>query len=178
MGSGRCLWDDLRRVNLKGWGVIAVNGTALYYKGKIDHACSLHPEEPTIWTSLRKAYFCESCTILTHAHAALGKQFSPSYEEADYSWQIEDANSGTSGLFGVMLALALGYDRIILAGIPMDDQGHFYDPPWLTDGCFKSDFVRSEWRRISQIYFDGRVKSLSGWTKDLLGEPDDTWLHS
>lgn len=97
--------------------------------------------------------------------------------QTDFIWGIEKGGGGTSGLFGAILALALGYDKVVLAGIPLDDQGHFYDPPDKTSGGFKSSFIRNEWKKVKEIYFNDRIRSLSGWTREFLGEPDDAWLR-
>jgi hypothetical protein len=70
--------------------------------------------------------------------------------------------SGSSALLGVQAALLLGYDRIILCGCPLSDRRYNrqYSPGW-------------------KVAFDdvvGRVKSMSGWTAELLGEPDQNFI--
>ena len=166
LGTGRTIWEDLSRANQKGCEVVAVNNMILHYKGKVTHGCSLHPEEPELWKALRPAYHAEPCEVITHSQLANGHK-----AKTDFTWYIDRGGGGTSGLFATMLALALGYEQVTLCGIPMDAEGHFYDPPTQRDGCFKSDFVRNEWRECNQLYFRGRVKSMSGFTRDLLGCP-------
>lgn len=168
LGTGRTVWDDSKRFNQRGYGVVTINNMTLHYREKIDHSCSMHPEEPELWRKLRITYDRDP-VFLTHSH-------SNGHSKTNFNWHIERGGSGTSGLFAVMLALALGYEKVVLCGIPLDDQGHFYDPPGFRDGVFKSDFIRREWREVSQLYFKDRVRSLSGWTRDLLGEPDEQWL--
>jgi hypothetical protein len=173
LGSGRSIWDDLSRFNHKGYGVVAVNNMTLHYRDQVDHSVSMHPDEPELWRKLRKIYNCLPCELITHSPVPTNQK-----SETDYTWYFEKGQGGTSGLFAVMLALALGYDRVVLCGMPLDDLGHFYDPPNHRDGCFRSDFIHSEWNEVNKLYFNNRVKSLSGWTRNLLGEPDESWRHS
>jgi len=61
--------------------------------------------------------------------------------------------SGSSTLFGVMAGLALGYMRVLVAGAPLDDVAyHHYRRGWINEASSLA----------------GRVRSLSGWTKDFL----------
>jgi hypothetical protein len=84
--------------------------------------------------------------------------------------------SGSSGLFAVRIALdVLKARRVVLAGMPMDDSPHVYDAGRRSGPSFVP--YRPEWRRAARDEFGGRVRSLSGWTADLLGRPDPEWLE-
>ena len=80
----------------------------------------------------------------------------------------EYAGGGTSGLLAVHVALGLGYDNIILAGIPMDNDSRFYDPPGPKSYGAESN---RDWWIKSLPLMNGKVRSCSGWTRSLLGEP-------
>lgn len=169
MGCGRCVWDDLAQVDLGRHSVIAINNMILHHKGRVHHGVSMHPEEPNLWRALRPYYQGEPSHVTTHGYRKHGKI---GLSECDVVWgTIEGAGGGTSGILAVMVGLALGYDEIVLAGVPLDGDGHFYDPPALKLNTFNSDFVKMEWVNTSNNYFQGRVKSLSGWTRELLGAP-------
>jgi hypothetical protein len=170
MGCGRCIWDDLARVqDLDRIGTIAINNMILHHKGRVHHGVSMHPEEPNLWRALRPYYQCEGSHVTTHSYMKHGKI---GLTECDVVWGvIEGSGGGTSGILAVMVGLALGYDEIILAGVPLDNTGHFYDAPGKQDKTFGSDFIKIEWRNAADKYFRGRVKSLSGWTRELLGAP-------
>jgi hypothetical protein len=77
-----------------------------------------------------------------------------------------------SGLFAAQVGICLGYEQIILCGVPQDNSGRFFDPPWvkgLTHGtdmpakkCFREAVQRTpDLKRC--------VRSMSGWTKELFG---------
>jgi hypothetical protein len=74
-------------------------------------------------------------------------------------------------LLGTKAALfKLGYNKVVLIGCPMDTGSienkaksySVFRKGWL---YFKSDLV-------------GKVKSMSGWTKELLGEPTKGWVET
>jgi len=79
--------------------------------------------------------------------------------------------AGTSSLYAVRVALSLGYPRIVLAGIPMDNSGRFFDPPWATY-IWPHEVDRGPWELANKHEFEGRVTSVSGWTAQLLGESE------
>ena len=77
------------------------------------------------------------------------------------------APTGSSSLLGTAAAIRLGYTKIILCGCPLEGtrEGNFQPYNHFQEG----------WkRRRNEIY--GYVKSMSGWTKEFLGEPTKEWL--
>jgi hypothetical protein len=80
--------------------------------------------------------------------------------------------AGSSGLFAVKVAIEEGFERIVLAGVPMTAEGaHYYDAKvWTAAHVFHSGWNH----RLPQI--KDIVRSMSGWTRELLGEPTRDWL--
>lgn len=80
---------------------------------------------------------------------------------------------GSSGLFAVKVALdELGFDRVVLCGVPITPTAHFDDPePWR-----HAKHYPDGWRQALP-HIEGRVRSMSGFTKDLLGAPTAAWLN-
>lgn len=89
----------------------------------------------------------------------------------DYRWPGMTA-SGSSGLYAVKLLMDRGFDRIILAGVPMQASGaHFFDPKdWDEVDAFWQTWL-DQANRINGI-----VKSMSGRTREIFGAPDANWL--
>lgn len=77
-----------------------------------------------------------------------------------YSWDHESP-TGSSALMGAIMGLKMGYGRIVLCGIPLS-------------GAYER-FQRG-WRHQEKLLRD-RVKSMSGWTREFLGEPTHEWLN-
>lgn len=178
LGSARCIWDDCAKIDFTKVEVIAINNMIMHHKGRVHHGISLHPEEPPLWRQLRWTNQCEESHVITHSHRLPENNDNlPPYEfktrhGLDYLWEIEGGRGGSSGLFAAMIGLALGYDKIILAGVPIDGTGHFFDPPGKVVNQFLGTNIKEEWDNANRNYFKGRVKSLSGRTREWLGEPE------
>jgi hypothetical protein len=85
---------------------------------------------------------------------------------------------GSSALFGVLACLHLGYERIVLAGCPLDDKGHWYALPHEITPRIWHERDFQVWRDFKKQAESERVKSLSGFTRVVLGQPSATWLMS
>lgn len=100
-------------------------------------------------------------------------------------WGPEMSSGATSAGKAALIGLAMGFDRVILAGCPMDGSGY---APGETEGikqtasCArigdaakqKAAMIRKykeQMARFAEGKFKGRVFSMSGLTKDLLGAP-------
>jgi hypothetical protein len=74
---------------------------------------------------------------------------------------------GTSALFATLVALNLGYEKIILAGCPMDKEGHWYfGEEWKGPEWREEDY--QAWRDFVKLPEAKKVSSLSGFTKEVL----------
>lgn len=83
---------------------------------------------------------------------------------------------GSSGLIATLTALeGLKADLVVLAGIPMHpDHGQYDDDgakPWR-----EAVKHRKAWETAMPRLL-GRVKSMSGWTQQVLGAPTKEWLE-
>lgn len=180
ISTGWCVWNDIERFKLLGFetdddgkancDVMAVNGMTLYWRGRLHHAVSLHPDEPELWIALRRVYSCNLAHTWTHS---IRKPEPPA--KIEFVWDMNQGRGGTSSLFAVCLGIALGYERIMLAGIPLDDGGYCYAPP-NGQSRFGSLTQQLEWRRANRDYFNDRVRSFSGRTRKWLGDVSQEWL--
>jgi hypothetical protein len=75
--------------------------------------------------------------------------------------------SGSSALMGAQAAIKLGYRRIVLCGCPMTGKSVKND---------NYETFRAGWEQKKK-FLNGRVRSMSGWTKELLGAPTEEWLN-
>jgi hypothetical protein len=182
LGTGRRVWEDLTRFVrevldvydetfdlLPNYvGIVAINDMIRYFKGRVHHGVSLHPYELPLWQALRPLCECDAYPVSVHTRN--WKNIGPiGYIGPMFFWDIPGATGGSSGLFAAVVALALGYDPVYLCGVPMDASGHFYDPPRLETRQFATDIEEMEWRKAKSLFFNGRVKSMSGRTREWLG---------
>jgi hypothetical protein len=127
-------------------------------------AVSLHPTKLQGWLSARKqnghpdpsAVWCHRNDRLLPPGAKI----------------VEDWH-GSSGLFAARVALHLGYQKIILCGVPMDAKLGNINGAAKWDGCAQFTVGWIEHHNELAPY----VRSWSGWTKDRLGAPDAAFLQ-
>lgn len=159
------MWDDYARFKastLDKGEVMAINDIGQYLHEPLRHWVSLHPEFFPGWRFFRERHlYSAGYSLDCHAQKTVAG--------VTVTWHIENIG-GSSGLFGAYLGLMMGYEEIVLAGIPMDNTQHFFDPPWYGHdlGDRANELV---WRDARDTIFAGRVTSLSGRTREWLGEP-------
>ena len=161
--SGRTLWDDLARYGQRRGHVMAVNWAGCHLPLKIDHWASLHPDMLVHWLALHAIWRGHEGHVWTHSHKP--------WAGVEFTWDFE-LQPACSGFFAALLGLALGYDCVVLAGCPETLDGHYYDTPG-SPGSYTTNYGhQGMWIGARDTCFAGRVKSLSGNTRDWLGAPD------
>ena len=133
---------------------MCVNDIIMHYPGEINHAYSNDNRWLNKWVEARRPrYVMEQIKPALH-----------SCNQGDGITVWPFPGHGTSGLGAVYVGLGMGYDEIILCGIPMDGSGHYFDPPSKT-----TNYVSGMrfWQNLPKI--SRNVKSMSGNTKELLG---------
>lgn len=161
VGSADCAFDDLAPFKDRADIVIAVNAMIVAYPGDISVGVTLHSEFTPWYRSQRDLKQTTPWTLYSLA----------SNDGVDHV--VAPRWIGTSSLYGVQLAMdRLGARRIVLAGVPLDTRPKFDQPnclePWLQQ-------YRDNWTQAKE-HFTVPVHSVSGWTRDLLGEPPADWL--
>ena len=75
-----------------------------------------------------------------------------------------EVSGGSVALYGAMAALALGFSRVLIAGAPLESPAY--------------RMFRAGWRRAARLSqdFATKVRGLSGYPAELLGQPDSAWL--
>lgn len=159
-GSAPVLFRDLAECP-PGLPLMGVNYAGLMLKG-VAHIASYHAKAAGLIAQLRAcAQHSLKDTAPPEVHSTSA---APGVTRV---WPEPDGGGGSSGLFAVRVALALGYGRVILAGMPLDDSGRFYDPPQIRKLDFASHYLDAWVKALPD--FQGRVVSCSGMTKTLLG---------
>lgn len=158
-GGGRCLWDDLQQIP-KGTDLLAVNDSLMHIPWPVKYGFSNDAKRLCHWAYLRRR----------------------GYEGPEALFSIEDWREqgksviglnlptfGTSSLNAVRVGLILGYERIVLAGVPLDSTGHYFSPPCYSETDYNLEDDLNHWRK-SAVEWQGKVKSLSGHTREILGD--------
>lgn len=166
VGGARNVWEDVKAAPLD--IVMCINDIGMHFPHKFhywySHDASMLPR----WKdAIRPEYKDINGSVETHT-------IDNSVEGVDKYWKLELTTEAQnmlamSSLFGaIYIGLEMGFRKIILCGCPLDDTGHYYDPPGT-----KTKF--EEWcleylRTIGKEDFGGRVKSMSGNTAKILGQ--------
>lgn len=164
IGTARCVWDDLDWLGEWPGDAMCVNDVAEHYQGRVRHLFSLYPDLLQGWRKVRRHRFpgVDGPLVDTHSHR--------NGPEIDRIWPPA-VMGGTSGLGAALAGLMLGYAPVLLAGTPIANIGHYYDPPGAPTGGPGQEHVRLRWIEMRDTVFHGRVLSLSGWTREVLGTP-------
>jgi len=158
VGSAKCVYDDLRNLNEFG-PVIAVNRAMYELPISPDVGVTLHYENTREFARhYNGRLFCSH-----------GTDYVTDVLPVRYEWK-----NGTSGLYAVQVALHLGAKNIIMAGCPIDDSTHFNVERGLSKGIpWQLEMHRKPWRDYADELRARGVRSMSGWSRGLLGGPDD-----
>lgn len=165
LGGGACVYEDFARVRPWPGEIMAVNDIGQYLHEPLRHWVTLHGEFMPGWRYFREKHlYSAGYSLTTHSNKPK--------TGIDVTWAVQNIG-GSSGLFACFIGLMLGYERIVLAGVPMDYSRHFFDPPWYRHDDLGDRASEIVWREARDRYFAGRVTSLSGRTRAWLGEPRD-----
>jgi hypothetical protein len=160
IGSAVCWKTDLD--NLKAitsvFDVMSIGASCLYM-GEVKYFATYHFADIPIYKMRRKiGYGNLDYKVIGH------KKDKP---EIDIIEPHKEP-SGSSSLLGVVAAIRLGYKKIILCGCPLEGENKNGITPYNT---FQKGWVA----RLLEI--QDYVKSMSGWTADLLGVPSKEWIN-
>ena len=155
VGTGRSLWADLRAINRPECPVFAVN-EGIMFVPRCDHAVSHHASKLPHWLALRPG---PTDHIKAHTHGRRGAV--PGVQP----WG-DLPTHGSSALLAVRIALALGFARVLVAGVPLDGNGYVWGDPETPPTTDHTQY-RHAWEQARDL--TGRVASPSGFLRDLLG---------
>lgn len=169
VGGARCVWDDLARMRIRGefndgWHVLCVNDIVMHYPGAIEHFYSNDHGWTPKWLAARRELHIRAWGRPKHIHSC----------RVGARWNWPWPGHGTSTLNAVYTGLAMGYDQIVICGAPLDDSGHYFDPPWVQTNFVREVATRNDgqmmyWANANKHWFNGKVKSMSGRTRELIG---------
>lgn len=100
----------------------------------------------------------------------------------DFIW-TDDNNreiktwAGSSAFFALKIAIKLKYDKILLCGVPMDAQPHWYDDPDTVGPQWTPETLRAWGKFAAQEPKQKRIRSCSGYTQYLFGGPNAGWFE-
>lgn len=145
IGYGHRVKDELSQIDRTSFDfVVGVNQAAIDF-GPVDVHVTLHPEK----------YASVKAAPMVAPIATKGV-------DVVFPWQWFDTkSSGSSGLYAVKWSLQYSQD-ITLAGVGLDGPHYGRDKDWKSAERFQEIWKKAE------PHLRGKVRSLGGWTKELL----------
>jgi hypothetical protein len=181
VGSAACLWDDVKAARALATfdAVCCVKRVGIKWPEPFQVWATLHPEMMDDFEKRRAAEglptgyeIVAPLASEVGMHGAKGRIA----RRVSYKWP-EMTSSAGSGIYGAKIMLNGGY-KVVLAGIPMNDDPHFMKHEthgtgkWNAVGSFLPGFEKA------LPHLMGKVKSMSGLTREKLGAPDAEWLNA
>lgn len=173
LGGADCLEADLAAYQGDIDGVVACNIGGVVWPGDLDAWVTLHANQ---WVNNRHNWLLDRASrgypspLALYTHQMPDPKFeAEGIKLTDYHFP-EIGKSGSSGMFALKVALVdLGFDNAVLCGMPMDERPHALDREKLPWNSYQN--FRGIWADMPDAYCE-RTRSMSGWTKTLLGPPD------
>jgi len=173
LGYSPSLYDDVRRAKQlrPDADIIAVNMAMMDYRA--DHLFSWHFDHSTKLPHWRSVHLKKFGPALTHCPTQRNREtgvLNPvpdGYDWVDYWWPGATAD-GSGPWMATRMAHFMGYDEIILCGVSMEIGGY-------ANGHMARAFQRQpnidRYRAAieKQTEYHAKTRSMSGFTRDLLG---------
>lgn len=169
LGGADCWLEDEKRARQLFTPdlIIACNHAGRDYPGQVDHWATLHLELFPGWIATRRANgLPDAKTLWVRSDKGPVLGFETMRAQ---TW------GGSSGLFCVAVGTHLGLAPMVLCGIPLRPERAHFDTPkkrWVEATQYRPGWIR----HLHQM--KGKVKSMSGWTGELLGQPTQEWIDS
>lgn len=113
------------------------------------------------------------------------KQYKAGHPGVTHWFGLDVASGATSAAIAVRMLLQVGYEPVVMCGCPLDNSGYFEGEDYKISvrhdcrrvGAPEEDShrtirnYRDKFERLAKGRFEGRVFSMSGLTRKLLGPP-------
>lgn len=176
IGSAECLFEDVRKAREIGAydALFVVKMTGCIWPEPFDFWPSLHPEYfPGYEAERKKRGLPGGYQTVAPPEKELNSIARGFPVNVRNTYLFPGLNaSGGSGLYAAKCAIDFGFQRVVLAGVPMTTEKHFARGKNWTQ---RDSFVKG-WREALPL-IKATVRSMSGWSRQLLGAPTPEWLH-
>lgn len=188
IGGAQSVHDDLQELqaiispyNLEDVFWIAVINDQIHtWPKRVDIFSTLHGEKAEKWLEQRDSD--KNWDFLMFAHRI--HKFQNSWYENNLQYkEVKDKWKGSSGLYAVQISLIeIGFQRVLISGVPMSSEPNLFrqENQWAQFNKY-----RAGWNKANNVTNSGEVavtsqntRSMSGWTAELLGKPDEDFIFS
>ena len=180
-GDGDTLASDVKEFEL--WGVphdlYAVNRSLIFHERQVDHWAAVDLEE-TMWFTQNVNEKVEPYKhILRHTISDLTSGADIHWEMV-FDWEHENQKlifAGNSGYFALLTAIHMGYEKIVIAGMPLNTGPHWYENTKDYIGPNWSGATYRNWMDFKMKVPEAeKVRSMSGYSAFILGQATKEWV--
>src|SRR6185437_2276606 len=194
VGSAPCLFEDVERaLKLRPLAsLMLVNGACTAIENA-EHVLAGHEEKAEMFAAERRRRFPNAPPWQLHACCNLKRldMYRSMFPSVTRWWPHEKGTGATSASKAVRLCFDMGADEVILCGCPLDQPGYFPGEakvhqqvscerigdhgmsrigiPVQETRIIKA--YRTRFKQLAEGEFKGKVFSMSGFTRECLGEP-------
>jgi hypothetical protein len=183
VGSAPCLFDDVQGA-LELYpeaSLMLINGAWTAYRNA-EHLLAGHTSKAHLFMAERLRALPGAPPARVHATLSYPAQRQENPLVTDW-WGQDKVTGATSAGKAARIGLAMGYDRIVLCGCPMDSDAGYWEGEAKVphDGCprFNTPDPRNAVKRYraklavlaKQEPFKSQVFSMSGYSRSVLGAP-------
>ncbi len=178
-GDGHTLAKDVKE--FKSWGIpydlYCTNRSLIFFDQQVDHWAALDVEESVWFAQYLNPKVEPNKRIHRHTIGDIVGGYDLCWEQVN-DWKHEASKRffiGNTAYFAVLTSLYMGYEKIIVAGCPLDNKPHFYE---------SSDMVGPEWTGMMYCnWMDfkmkhkqaAQVKSMGEYSAFILGTATKDW---
>ncbi len=181
-GDGNTMINDVKR--FESWGVdhdlYCVNRSMLIFERQVDHWAAIDSEESAWFVENVNGKVQPEKPILRHTIGYFPGAYDVFWEQ-DFPFEDEIQRRiwiGNTGYFAVLTALHMGYEKIVLLGMPLNHEPHWYqrpdEPPPMWAGKAFTQWVDLVLKRPEAA---AKVKSMGGYSAFILGTVTKEWLN-
>lgn len=168
ISTGQCVWDDVEKaksclVDIE-YDTMAVNDMIMYWPENLTYGVSWHFDNLNNWATVRTYRKAKNMPLLYGPKICKGVDCAVTFQE----------HIQTSGMYAVAVGIHLGYDKIIITGIPFDNSGHFYDRLSSPEFDYR-DHLKEYWATIRR-FGKNKARAISGNLVKCFGELTKEWL--
>lgn len=170
IGGASCVWRDWHRARAlcQPHMLVLINDIGINYPEPFDVWVSYHQNLLVDWIEKRRK---RGKPPAKKVYVSTGR-----CKRGVKGAKTIKVRGGSSGLLATHAALTEGASHVILTGVPMDpQQGHVLNN-YKVDAWLDGKKYLTHWQRDYKI-LRSKVRSMSGFTKELLGEPTIDWLE-
>lgn len=152
----------------------AINDIGQFYRPEVHHIFTSHPEWARGWINWR------CCAPHQNLNKPIIHSDYPG-DGVDYVWYGIGNQVASSGWVGVLIAICLGYSKIILCGMPLDlNVPHFFSPYVDAPDPLTLVIIRKslEYSKNNLPTLNSVVRSMSGKTQAVFGPLTKEWLYA